>query len=112
LRLIRYRLEFGKIELIDYIKDPNKFQILDKSLLKEDDHNTNSIEEKDDEATIIPITIGEFTKKYCDIYSKSIDNKPSTILLDFAKRSPFLSSLSKIDSIDKKDISITTKNIG
>jgi hypothetical protein len=112
LRLIRYRLEFGKIELIYYIKDPNKFQILDKSLLKEDDHNTNSIEEKDDEATIIPITIGEFTKKYCDIYSKSIDNKPSTILLDFAKRSPFLSSLSKIDSIDKKDISITTKNIG
>ena len=73
--------------------------------------HTNSIEEKDDEATNIPLTIGEFTKKYYDICSKSIDNKQKTILLDFAKRSPFLSSLRKIDSIDNKDTNTITKNM-
>ena len=34
IRLIRYRLELGNIALIDYIKDPNNFQILDKTCIE------------------------------------------------------------------------------
>ena len=111
LRLIRYRLEWGNMSLFEYIKDPDKFQIVDKRLLKKGDHNADSIGEKDREATIIPITIGAFTKKYCYICHKAIDNKRSNILLDFAKNSPFLSSLRKIDSIDNIDTNTITKNM-
>jgi len=67
----------------------------------------NSINEESEEGEkekTVSITIGEFTKKYCNMPSKSIDNKRSNILIDFAKISPFLSSLNKIGSLDKKDI--------
>jgi hypothetical protein len=109
-KLIHYRLDQGNIALFDYINDPNKFQILDKIIvLKDDNKNEESTkqieeseveEEEEKEKQINPITIGEFIKKYVDISFKPIDNKPSNILLDFAKRSPFLSILAKIDSID------------
>jgi hypothetical protein len=97
--LIRCRLEQQSIGLIDYINDREKFQILD--------NNTCILEEKHEdgqnESKKTRLSIGDFVKKYCDISSKPIDNKPSNILTDFAKRSPLLSILGKIDNKDKKE---------
>jgi hypothetical protein len=104
MRLIRYRLDQGNIALIDYINNSNKFQILDRTLVLEDDESNKQIEkskgEEKEKEQIDLISLGEFVKKYLGILSELIDNKQSNILLDFAKRSLFLSTLTKIDSID------------
>ncbi len=101
--LIRYRLDQVTIGLFDYINDPEKFQILSD--------NNHILEEEKEEGSRRALSISEFIQKYSDIFNIPIDNKRSSILTDFAKRSPFLSILAKIDSIDKKDIITTTKNI-
>jgi hypothetical protein len=93
MRLIRYRLDLTNFELTEYLSNEDEFQLLDSQEYGEK-----------------LLTIGEFTQTYTtdDKVLSSIDNKTSNILLDFAKRSPFLSILAKIDQIDKKDI--ITKN--
>lgn len=40
--LIRCRLDQGNIALIDYTNDPNKFQILDRTFVLEDNSNDKS----------------------------------------------------------------------
>jgi len=99
--LIRYRLDQGNISFVEYLKDQEKFQIWDNNWISEEKQHEE--EKSTGRARRTIITIGEFITKYVDIFSKPIDNKPSNILLDFAKRSLFLSILAKIDSIDKKD---------
>src|SRR5688572_2816741 len=94
MKLIRCRLDLTDFELTDYLKNKEEFRLLDSQQYEEN-----------------PLTIGEFTQKYNTGKIQSlIDNKQSKILLDFVKRSPFLSILSKIDSLDNKDITSTTKN--
>ncbi|MGD1836849.1 MAG: hypothetical protein ACPKPY_02170 [Nitrososphaeraceae archaeon] len=92
MRLLRYRLDQTSYPLFDYIEDKEKFWILD---------NNQASEERNNEGNTNFITIGEFVDKYAVGFSTPIDNKPSPILLSFAKRSPFLSILSKIDNIDE-----------
>jgi hypothetical protein len=93
IKLIRYRLDLTDFELTEYLSNEDEFQLLDSQEYGEK-----------------LLTIGEFTQTYNtdDKVLSSIDNKKINILLDFAKRSPLLSILAKIDQIDKKDI--TTKN--
>ncbi len=94
MKLIRCRFDLTDFELTDYLKNKEEFRLLDSPQCGEN-----------------PLTIGEFTQKYnTEKVQSLIDNKQSNILLDFAKRSPFLSILAKIDSLDNKDITRTTKN--
>ena len=95
MKLIRYRLDLTNFQLADYLNNDEKFQLLDNRRAEqqqEERQGYNGI-----------LSIGEFIEKYTIQKSKSsIDNKQSNILLDFAKRSPFLSILAKIDNKDMK----------
>jgi len=94
MKLIRYRLDLTDFQLTDYLKNKEEFRLLDSQQYGEN-----------------PLTIGEFTQKYnTEKIQSLIDNKQSNILLDFARRSPFLSILVRIDSLDNKDITSTTQN--
>jgi hypothetical protein len=95
--LIRHRLEQETIDFIEYVNDSRNIKILDSYSMLEKELTKRSL------------SISEFIRKYCDISPTSIDNKRSSVLTDFAKRSPLLSILAKIDSIDKKDI-VTANN--
>ena len=96
MKLIRYRLDLTNFQLTDYLNNRQEFQILDNN-----HHREGEGEEQYQETR--SITVGEFTEKYTLEKSKSpIDNKRSNTLLDFAKRSPFLSILAKIDNKDMK----------
>jgi hypothetical protein len=83
--------ESDKLQIIGYLNNLEKFQILD---------NNNCIIEEESRRAL---SISEFIQKYSHIINTSIDNKPSNILTDFAKRSHFLSSLYKIDDKDNKE---------
>jgi hypothetical protein len=90
--LVSYRLDQATIEVPDYIKDREIFQIFD--------NNKYILEEQ--ERSRITLSISDFIEKYSHIVNIPIDNKRSNILTDFAKRSSFLSLLAKIDRFDKK----------
>jgi hypothetical protein len=98
MKLIRYRLDSTNFELINYLYDRQQFQLLNNN------HNLEEVgdgQEQYQEGEKGNLTIGEFIEKYAAEKSKStIDNNRSNILLDFAKRSPFLSILAKIDNKD------------
>lgn len=99
IRLIRYRLDHGNIPFVEYLKYQEELQIWGNNCIYEEKQHED---EKIETTRRTPLTISEFIEKYVDISSKSVDNKPSNILIDFAKRSLFLSILAKIDSIGKK----------
>jgi len=82
--------EFDKLQLIKYIKNLEKFQILG---------NNNYILEEESRRAL---SISEFIQKYSHIVNIPIDNKLSNILADYAKRSQFLPILGKIDNKDKE----------
>ena len=98
IHLIRYRLCQGEMELINYINDPDKFQILEDAscMLEKED------KEKPQGSKLRLLSVDDFIKKYVDISSTSIDIYSSPLLTDFAKRSQIMSSLAKIDSKDMK----------
>ena len=90
MKLIRYRLDLTNFQLTEYLNDRQNFQLLDSSR-----------EEYQQGEQVRIMTVGEFTEKYtAEKCKSSIDNKRSNILHDFAKRSPFLSILAKIDNKD------------
>jgi hypothetical protein len=94
MKLIRCRLDFTNLQLIDYVNNNKNFQLFD-SLQKGGEQNKIG-EGKN-------LTIGKFTQKYFTHNEISpIDNKSSNILIEFAKRSQLLSILAKIDLIDKQ----------
>jgi hypothetical protein len=86
--------ESDKLQLVEYIKDSEKFQILDSNSMF-------NYEEQEGSRRAL-ITINEFIQKYSHIVKILIDNKPSNILASFAKQSQFLPILGIIDGIDKK----------
>ena len=95
MKLIRYRLDLTNFQLADYLNNDEKFQLLDNH--REEQHQ----EEKQGNNGML--SIGEFIEIYITEKNKSpFDNKQSNILLDFAKRSPFMSILAKIDNKDMK----------
>lgn len=97
MKLIRYRLDLTNFELTDYLNDKQQFQLVDNNHHVEGGDG----EEQYQKGEIRNLTVGEFIEKYAAEKSKSsIDNNRSNILLDFAKRSPFLSILAKIDNKD------------
>ena len=97
MKLIRYRLDFTNFQLTDYLNDRQKFQLFDNN------HQEEGGEREEQYQEVRSLTVGEFIEKYTVEKSKSsIDNKRSNILLDYAKRSPFLSILAKIDNKDIK----------
>ena len=96
MKLIRYRLDLTNFQLIDYLNDRQEFQLLDNNHHREG-------EGEEQYQGVKSITVGEFIEEYAAEKSKSpIDNNRSNILFDFAKRSPFLSILAKIDNKDMK----------
>ena len=96
MKLIRYRLDLTNFQLTDYLNDRQEFQLLDNNHHREG-------EGEEQYQGVRSITVGEFTEKYTAEKSKSpVDNKRNHTLLDFAKRSPFLSILAKIDNNDMK----------
>jgi hypothetical protein len=98
MKLIRYRLDLTNFQLTDYLNERQKFQLFDNNHQEEEGEREEQYQE-----IRRSLTVGEFIEKYTVEKSKSsINNKRSNILLDFAKRSPFLSILAKIDNKDIK----------
>lgn len=118
IRLIHYRLDWkdletiedvknsDKFELVEYLKDAERFGIWDREIgLIDTVSNTEEEQRKRKK-----LSVDEFITKYVTESITLIDNKRSSILTDFAKSSQFLSTLGKIDSVGKDIILINKEN--
>ena len=77
MKLLGHRLDQTNTSLFDYIEDKEKFWIWD---------NNQALIEGNSEEKAEFISIDEFVEKYSVLSSTPIDNKPSDILLSFAKK--------------------------
>ncbi|MGD1838333.1 MAG: hypothetical protein ACPKPY_09805 [Nitrososphaeraceae archaeon] len=91
--LVRRRLNHTNYPFFEYIEDNEKFWIC---------NNNQVSEERNDDNDSNFISIGEFVEKYVTDSPIPIDNKPSSILLDFAKRNKIWSTPTKIELIDNE----------